>query len=1506
MKSRILIIILLISSATINAQQEEIAASCTTPTRALEESDNYYKKNKTYLEKSNQKLPGINTRAYTQSIHNAIAKWDGGSFYRFEIGTTPGSNNINRGHLLRNTDKHTGGHSYEQLRKSALVQGTTFNIGDTFYISLYDNNGSSSPSWESPPLVFEWENLGNQANDLTIQVETNYGVNGVGPYSNTERDKMMAFYNLVNPIIKEVYGPPSRNHEVFIVNDGNAVGTNTFYNGPNQISSSFDVNNGDLAQPRLMIHELVHAYRDNVTVSSDEEWHYETILSGFEEGMAEAVAIIVMDIFIDRYPNFFTGDEFKIHWSHSRGMPFDWDYDFQNHSQLTTTDFFSSDIGTGVHWERYGTSQAAMQKMYVEDPEIFKKFNTEYYQRLNTNNSLVPSRDLVIDIFSNILDEVERTPITDWINEQRIFDCKVVPGNKVHMLTFHSVNPPRIHALDNRVHAIQTQNLPDGNEWSWDEIDQVNDANSKRWYIQTNNLDGQLQIFNYDNSLHQSIGIRNNKRRLSLNRPEDLGPYQGPNLMRSNDVFTGNEGENDCNNQPGCGKRPEFLESHGFISTSTTDRNHSDLPNNLPDPTSQIISGLSELGLYKYDISFEGSNYKGTYYRLHGDDLVRKDGILGGIKSNDDTKLITGKLIIEHEDFGEEADVIINNGAFISDRDWASIQETEPHRQGGRGDRRYSAPGKVHAIYISEDCQEHKIDFRNIRYGDGLSGSQLFLYTVEDFEDIEFETEDVSVCEGEEFTLQVENNFPDILDDDTRIEYKWLDPNNNEIASTAIHTIPNASETLHEGTYTLEISFFGCPITLQSEISIDNSDFEVNTPNEITLCEEQTLELEANLINGATYSWTGPENFAADTREITINNITTDQQGEYTVSVMALNCNGIPTTKTSITDVIVTPSINLALVTEDISVCEGDDALLTVNEINNTTYNWSGPNGFSVDTREVTMENITTLQEGEYIVTATSTNCNGTSLQETSSLNITVNISEFNVTTPDEIILCANEILVLETDLINGATYNWTGPNNFTADTRQITIDNIAIDQQGEYTVSVTAPDCNNVTITKTSSTNVIINSPITITLNAEDISACEGQNVLLTVNEIQNTNYVWSGPDGFFADVREILIENISTAQEGEYIVVATSTDCNEDTVQESTSILVTVNRDDFNLFTPQEKTVCEQQTLEIAASFVENATYSWIGPNNFTANTRQISIDNVSADQQGIYTVNATSINCAAIPTTKTSITNVIITPSITVSLTTNDINACERENVILTVNEIDNATYNWTGPNGFSSEEREPTIEGISVQDAGEYMVTVTSTNCDGSPIEVSSSLAMAIETLPIIDLDNIPNEERKCVGENFNQTVNLYETASYLWEGPNNFISTERELSLENLDKINEGLYTVSVSIDACNTIVEESKSIFILIQSCDTVTSIPTYFTPNGDGFHDIWLINEEEIEFSYIYIFDRYGKLLSQLTPGNNNWNGNYNGKEMPSSEYWYTITYKDNRTERGHFSLIR
>ena len=58
------------------------------------------------------------------------------------------------------------------------------------------------------------------------------------------------------------------------------------------------------------------------------------------------------------------------------------------------------------------------------------------------------------------------------------------------------------------------------------------------------------------------------------------------------------------------------------------------------------------------------------------------------------------------------------------------------------------------------------------------------------------------------------------------------------------------------------------------------------------------------------------------------------------------------------------------------------------------------------------------------------------------------------------------------------------------------------------------------------------------------------------------------------------------------------------------------------------------------------------------------------------------------------------------------------------------------------------------------------------------------------------------------------------------------------------------------------------------------------------GYNDTW--NIEGIQsrpLADIYIFDRYGKLLKQLNPAGPGWDGTYNGKLMPATDYWFSIT---------------
>ncbi|WP_461302706.1 choice-of-anchor L domain-containing protein [Aureisphaera sp.] len=90
-----------------------------------------------------------------------------------------------------------------------------------------------------------------------------------------------------------------------------------------------------------------------------------------------------------------------------------------------------------------------------------------------------------------------------------------------------------------------------------------------------------------------------------------------------------------------------------------------------------------------------------------------------------------------------------------------------------------------------------------------------------------------------------------------------------------------------------------------------------------------------------------------------------------------------------------------------------------------------------------------------------------------------------------------------------------------------------------------------------------------------------------------------------------------------------------------------------------------------------------------------------------------------------------------------------------------------------------------------------------------------------------------------------------------------------------------------------------------------IVDYPRLLTPNQDGYHDTWNIFDlAEIDPSArVYIFDRLGKLLKELRPTSQGWDGTYHGNPLPSSDYWFRIDYTEEgvgKTFRGHFTLKR
>ncbi|MGB3144723.1 MAG: T9SS type B sorting domain-containing protein [Maribacter sp.] len=92
-----------------------------------------------------------------------------------------------------------------------------------------------------------------------------------------------------------------------------------------------------------------------------------------------------------------------------------------------------------------------------------------------------------------------------------------------------------------------------------------------------------------------------------------------------------------------------------------------------------------------------------------------------------------------------------------------------------------------------------------------------------------------------------------------------------------------------------------------------------------------------------------------------------------------------------------------------------------------------------------------------------------------------------------------------------------------------------------------------------------------------------------------------------------------------------------------------------------------------------------------------------------------------------------------------------------------------------------------------------------------------------------------------------------------------------------------------------------------------VVGYPKFFTPNGDNTNDLWNIKGiETLTNPVVFVFDRYGKLLKQLG-ATGGWDGTYNGRPMPSTDYWFRFEYGEieeglliAKTRKTHFTLKR
>lgn len=129
----------------------------------------------------------------------------------------------------------------------------------------------------------------------------------------------------------------------------------------------------------------------------------------------------------------------------------------------------------------------------------------------------------------------------------------------------------------------------------------------------------------------------------------------------------------------------------------------------------------------------------------------------------------------------------------------------------------------------------------------------------------------------------------------------------------------------------------------------------------------------------------------------------------------------------------------------------------------------------------------------------------------------------------------------------------------------------------------------------------------------------------------------------------------------------------------------------------------------------------------------------------------------------------------------------------------------------------------------------------------------------------------------------------------------------EFSLDNADGPYQDELVFNNVLPGFHTIFARDKNGCGISQVSIPVIGAPKFFTPNNDGQNDFWQVDGIQSQpNSKIFIFDRYGKVLAEISPVSEGWDGSYNNRLMPSNDYWYIVNLEDGRSVKGSFSLIR
>ncbi|MBS7786644.1 T9SS type B sorting domain-containing protein [Flavobacterium sp. CYK-55] len=430
----------------------------------------------------------------------------------------------------------------------------------------------------------------------------------------------------------------------------------------------------------------------------------------------------------------------------------------------------------------------------------------------------------------------------------------------------------------------------------------------------------------------------------------------------------------------------------------------------------------------------------------------------------------------------------------------------------------------------------------------------------------------------------------------------------------------------------------------------------------------------------------------------------------------------------------------------------------------------------------------------------------------------------------------------------------------------------------------------------QTATTTLTITAIPSATISYPSNAYCNSEAVILNVTRVGTQGGTYSSvPAGLSIHPNTgAIVPNASAA--GSYQVVYTmpaAAGCAEQTT--STSIIIKALP--VVTASSQNVTICSGDTFSVSfTSSLPNTTYSWVrladqvnGSNVGSGSVLSETLTTVNSSPGNVYyTVTPNSDGCDGLPIVVTVRVNPLPEPQpvdgvICINNITNSVTKPYTINTYLNDSIYD---FVWSFNAAVITSATSSTYQATQ---AGTYEVVATNsfTGCVSLPVQVNVSAINGAQSMSTYGYDAFT--ENPMVGVNVNVSGNyMYQ----LDHGPIQYSNV--------FYNVPPGIHTVYViDEDGCTQLSEE-----IL------VISYPKFFTPNNDGYNDTWnIVDLADQKQSIIYIFDRYGKLIKQISPSGKGWDGTYNGYELPSTDYWFSVEYTEKNVSKifkAHFSLKR